>query len=321
MRSLLLGVLMVFAAASCSKKADAPAASVGAAAGKVVELTGKVSATRDGKTRELAVGAEVFRDDQIETAAAANVTIELFHNGAKWSVVANKQSRVDASLAWGLDKQEAAKAVEHNSAAAGRNAERSAADTATTTAMKDPPKPGAAAPMTESMPAAPAAPMEPAAAAGSPPPNMKMKTVPVFGPARGGKASVGGEGGGNATPPPPPPPPPPADKEELSAPRTDADQLDGSEAKGPSRDEAAPRAGNVSPTALAEKQRPALQKCLDDASPRATNVTLEIAVRTNKNTTTVTGTNVTPKVRACMDGIVQKIEFQRGVTLQLELKF
>src|SRR5688572_31253183 len=79
------------------------------------------------------MGAEVFADDQVSTAADATVTIELFHNNAKWAVVSNKKARVDASLAWGLDKQAATKPVDHNSAAAGRNGERSAADTSATT--------------------------------------------------------------------------------------------------------------------------------------------------------------------------------------------
>jgi hypothetical protein len=317
LRALLLSVLTVFASASCNKKAEVSEVAVGAAAGKVVELTGKVSATRDGKTRDLALGNEVFRDDQIETAADANVTIELFHNGAKWSVVANKQSRVDASLAWGLDKQEAAKAVEHNSAAAGRNAERSAADTATTTAMKDPPKPGAVAPATESMPVAPSAAAEPTPPPPPPPERTATKTKAAPpGPARGGISSgapSGGEGGGGAASTP-------QGKGGLSQPHTMVDQINGSEQKESRDDATSERAANViSPTALAEKQRPALQKCLDDA--KATNVTLKIAVRLNKTTTTAKGTNVTPKVRACMDAIVQKIEFQRGVTLQVELKF
>src|SRR6188508_111452 len=105
LRALLLGLLAVVPAASCKKGGDAPAAAVGASAGKVVEITGKVSATRDGKTRDLALGAEVFRDDQIATGDKSTVTIELVHNGARWAVMANKSSRVDASLAWGLDKQ------------------------------------------------------------------------------------------------------------------------------------------------------------------------------------------------------------------------
>ena len=131
-RSLLVAVLAVSALASCGDSSDAPRVAASAPAGKVVELTGKVDATRSGKTRPLAMGAEVYADDQIATAADATVTIELFHNNARWAVTSNKQARVDTSLAWGLDKQQATAATEHNSAAAGREAERRAAETRAT---------------------------------------------------------------------------------------------------------------------------------------------------------------------------------------------
>ena len=214
LRAVLLGILAVSAAASCSKKADAPSAAVGVAAGKVVEITGKVDATREGKTRTLALGSGIFGDDQIATSADATVAIELFHNNAKWSVVSNKVARVDASLAWGLDKQEASKAVEHNSAAAGRNAERSAADTSSTTGAQAPTAP----PVT-------VATVDPTAATPAP---MEQS--------RGGKGGGGGEradknmapgrasqgtpapGPSGGSPPPPPPPPPPVRVETKSAP-------------------------------------------------------------------------------------------------------
>src|SRR5687767_11797096 len=107
LRIFVAGVLALTATAACSNKSDAPAAAIGKPAGKVVELSGKVEASREGKTRELTLGAEVFADDQVATAADATVTIELFHNNARWAVVSNKKSRVDASIAWGLDKQAA----------------------------------------------------------------------------------------------------------------------------------------------------------------------------------------------------------------------
>ncbi len=44
LRTLLVGILAVTAAAACSSKGDAPAAQPGVAAGKVVELTGTVTA-------------------------------------------------------------------------------------------------------------------------------------------------------------------------------------------------------------------------------------------------------------------------------------
>ncbi|HLL25357.1 MAG TPA: hypothetical protein VK427_24645 [Kofleriaceae bacterium] len=158
LRALLLGLLAV---ASCSErrdKADAPP-TVRAAAGKVIELTGKVDATRDGKTRMLAVGSEVFADDQVATSADATVTIELFHNGARWAVVSNKTARVDSSLAWGLDRQAASAAAQHNSAAAGRNAERSAAETSATAAAPVEERAAPAEPPARAAPQSPGDPM------------------------------------------------------------------------------------------------------------------------------------------------------------------
>ncbi|MDQ3333954.1 MAG: hypothetical protein M4D80_02245 [Myxococcota bacterium] len=299
LRAVLLGVLAVSAGASCSKKADAPAASVGASAGKVVEITGKVDATRDGKTRTLALGGDIFRDDQIATAADGSVTIELFHNGAKWSVVSNKQARVDSSLAWGLDKQAASTAVEHNSAAAGRNAERSAADTASTTAMTEAAKPGAmqapTAPITEAAPAAPAP--EPAAAP------------------RGGK----GAPSGNAPPPPPPPPPSPKmEKKSAPLPMSDEAPKDKRDMESGGADTQA--AVVITPQKMADRQRPEFQKCLD---PQASKVTVTLKVRMNKTTVSLAGPgNITDKVRSCVDAVAQKIEWPiKGTTFDVVLKF
>ena len=321
LRALLLGVLTVSAVASCSKKADAPAVAVGTAAGKVIEINGKVEATREGKTRELAIGAEVFRDDQIATSADATVTIELFHNGAKWAVVSNKQARVDSSLAWGLDKQQASKAVEHNSAAAGRNAERSAADTAQTTAMKEPPKPGAV----------PAPPAEPAAA----------ESAPMPGPTTPSRSDEGAKG------PPPPPPPPPVTAsrgDELGgkteppppstggsttatqAPRKTADvadlKPDAKPAKNmPRQEKETDRAKLViSPQQVAEHHRADFQKCLD---PKASTITITMKVRDNKTKVALGGTGTRSReILACVDAVAQKIDWPvKGSSFEVVLKF
>jgi len=310
LRALLLGVLTVSAVASCSKNADAPAVAVGTAAGKVIEINGKVEATREGKTRELAMGADVFRDDQIATSADATVTIELFHNGAKWAVVSNKQARVDASLAWGLDKQQASKAVEHNSAAAGRNAERSAAETAQTTAMKDSPKPGA-------MPAPPA---EPAAAESAPMPQ----------PTGRGDEEGGGPKGGAATPPPPPPPPArpgsTAAPANTAAPRKVADvadlKPDAEPAKNMPRQERETDRAKivVGPQQVAERHRDDFKKCLD---PKASSLTITIKVRDNKTKVALGGTGTrTAQILACVDAVAQKIDWPvKGSTFEVALKF
>ncbi|MBA3391735.1 MAG: hypothetical protein H0T89_03775, partial [Deltaproteobacteria bacterium] len=127
LRAVFGGLIAISIVASCKSKEDAPAVTVGTAAGKVVEVSGKVDATRDGKPRPLAPGAEIFADDVIATGADGAVVIELFHNSARWSVESGRSTRVDASLAWGLSKQQAAAATEHATASAGRNAERAAA--------------------------------------------------------------------------------------------------------------------------------------------------------------------------------------------------
>ncbi|MDQ3300458.1 MAG: hypothetical protein M3619_28095, partial [Myxococcota bacterium] len=132
LRAVFGGLIAISIVASCKSKEDAPAVTVGTAAGKVVEVSGKVDATRDGKPRPLAPGAEIFADDVIATGADGAVVIELFHNSARWSVESGRSTRVDASLAWGLSKQQAAAATEHATASAGRNAERAAADTGAT---------------------------------------------------------------------------------------------------------------------------------------------------------------------------------------------
>ena len=121
------------ATSSCRGSSDTPAVAPGAVAGKVVEVSGSVAATRNGVARPLAAGAEVFGDDVIDTASGS-VVIQLHHNNARWSVESGRRARVDESLAWRLAKQDgSAAAVDHASSAAGREGERTAADTRATT--------------------------------------------------------------------------------------------------------------------------------------------------------------------------------------------
>jgi len=128
-RALLVGILVVSMVASCGKDDAAPQVAANAAAGKVVDVSGKVGATRNGAARQLAVGSEVFADDVIDTAGDGSIVIELFHNNARWAMEASLKSRVDESVAWGLEKQAVAKGVEHATSAAGRHGDRQAADT------------------------------------------------------------------------------------------------------------------------------------------------------------------------------------------------
>ena len=131
-------VLALLVAACGGDKDTSPGVSTGvsatAEAGKVRELTGKVTATRNGETRALATGGAVSADDVIDTGADGSVVIELAHNNALWSLEAGIKARVDQSVAWGLGKQDAAKPVEHATSSAGRHAGREAADTSSTAA-------------------------------------------------------------------------------------------------------------------------------------------------------------------------------------------
>ena len=154
LRTVLLGILLATSAA-CNKAAKPPAAEVQAAAGKVVEVTGKATATRGGASRDLVAGADVFRDDTIDTGPDGAITVELFHNNAMWSIDGRK-ARVDESAAWKLAKQEpSGKPVDHATSSAGRDAERQGAGTRVTapgavgTAENQSAAPPAAAPVGE----------------------------------------------------------------------------------------------------------------------------------------------------------------------------
>src|SRR4051812_14508356 len=129
LRATLLGLLAATVLTSC-KSEEAPTVTAGAKAGVVVEIAGKVTATRAGVTRDLANGGEVSGDDVIETPTDGSVAIELAHNGARWSLVGGKKGRVSESVAWGLPKAEgSAVVVAQDMSAAGRHAERTSTDT------------------------------------------------------------------------------------------------------------------------------------------------------------------------------------------------
>lgn len=209
LRSFLAGLLVLSGASACSGGGgDAPAVEPGKAVGKVVEITGKVTATRGTVTRDLDASSTVSGDDVIETAGDGRVTILLAHNNAKWDLGPNKHEQVSTSMAWKLAKVDApAGPVDETTTAAGRHAERTAANgEASAGAPVQAPRPmKAAEPARNVAPGGP--PPSPGPTAGGPPP------------------SPGATAGGEATtapapvmapeppapPPPPPPPPPPRD--------------------------------------------------------------------------------------------------------------
>jgi hypothetical protein len=241
LRAVLLGLLAVSATSSCRGSSDTPVVAPGAAAGQVLEASGSVAATRDGATRPLAVGADVFADDVIDTGNGS-VAILLRHNNARWAVESGQRVRVDESLAWKLAKQDGpARAVEHASSSAGREGERTAADTRATSetgestrmrgissgegAERAPAATGAAAPPADSH--APRAPSPVTPAPQAPPP---------------------------AAAPPPPPPSPPEPKAAATA-ASDIGGAGGASGAGAGRLGAAGGAGRAATADAAEESR------------------------------------------------------------------
>jgi len=144
--------LLLALAAAC--KGDSAAGDPDRPAGKVIELSGKVEAAREGAAvRPLAVGTPVFADDTVTTGADGSAVILLAHNQVRWSLGQDKSLRVDRSMAWKATSDEGGSAFDDEdklaTASAGRHTDREAADTAATAQL-----PGAAPP--ESTPVPPA---------------------------------------------------------------------------------------------------------------------------------------------------------------------
>jgi hypothetical protein len=128
LRAVLLGILMVSYGPACSSKDDAPHAEPGAPAGTVIEVAGAVTVA----AKPLAQGDAVAADDMVETGTDGSVVIVLAHNNARWELGPNKHVKAAESLAWSQPKADAiAKHVDQDSAAAGRQGEREAAQSAT----------------------------------------------------------------------------------------------------------------------------------------------------------------------------------------------
>jgi len=204
LRTLLVGILALSATAACGSKEDAPAAVPGAPAGKVVELTGTVTATRGTEVRTLAPGGEISADDVIGTAAESRVAILLDHNNARWDLGPNRTVKVGESLAWTAAKQAGpAAVVKEETSTAGRHAEKTAATTTTTTARQSESRDEAAA-----APAAAAAP-PPAAEPAEPVTDAKVTSAAPTKSAKADsrRAGVAKNSAPGASPSPPPPPP------------------------------------------------------------------------------------------------------------------
>lgn len=147
---------LALAGAACSEE---PAArDPNQPAGKVVEMAGDVSATREGAaSRPLAVGAPVFADDTVTTGSDGSAVILLAHNQVRWSLGQGKSARVDRSLAWKASGDQGGSAFDDEdemaTASAGRHTDREAGDTAATAQL--PPAAASSEGAVESAPAAP----------------------------------------------------------------------------------------------------------------------------------------------------------------------
>lgn len=130
MRFAALALVVV----ACSS-ADKAELADDARAGEVVAVTGKAEATLGGDTRVLAVGDAVYAGDRVRTGPDGELRVVLAHNGAVLNLGADKQVVLREHVAWRAEKATAG-ALESpgrdETAAAGRHAERSAADTAAT---------------------------------------------------------------------------------------------------------------------------------------------------------------------------------------------
>jgi hypothetical protein len=294
-------LVLLLVLASC--KDDAPAAPATASAGKVVEVTGKV--TDNGAA--LKAGDGVREADVIDTGTDGHIVIELAHNQARWELGPNKHQKVSESIAWNLPKQDATKPVEQNTAAAGRNAERSAADSTSTTT----PAPGGA----PTVAAAPAT-ADPAAGGGAAQP---VQPPPPPKPVLAQKASKE----------PPPPPPVEAarapDVNPKDAVTDDAKKTEVRTRGAIKGDVATGQAAAAKPDPLADKGPAgksahdvladasfALAKCL--AIGQRLKLTVKVAA--NGKPTIAIDASETPSAtaRACLDGKVKKLTFPSVAT-------
>jgi hypothetical protein len=135
---VLVAALGLTAACESGSSGQGKAPDTSAPAGKVVDIQGTVRARPvQGEARVLALGDEVRGADIIETGAEGSVQIVLYHNDAQWFLGPDKQRQVSESEAWRLPRQPRQPLLARTgdsdpTAAAGRQAERQAADTLAT---------------------------------------------------------------------------------------------------------------------------------------------------------------------------------------------
>jgi len=334
LRSLLVGLLAVTGASACSGGGgDAPAVEPGKAVGKVVEITGKVTATRGTVTRDLDASSTVSGDDVITTAGDGRVTILLAHNNAKWDLGPNKREQVSTSMAWKLAKVDApAGTVDETSTAAGRHAERSAANgesAAGAARTERAPAPTTATTGAQGAPAAADEADGTRAAPGGPPTGGGGEAPPAAQPMPSAEAPRDKGARDDRSPPRPPSPPKtamaPAATEKPTLPPAPRDEAIGGgamtksatkeavkvdpktvAAKNDLEDRATPDDG-VAPNPLAaaiEKERPALRACV----VKSGRDQLAMKVRFAKGKATITLAEGSVADRACVAAVAARIK-------------
>ncbi len=232
-------------ATGCRGDEGPPQVAPGTAVGKVVDVAGQVTATRDGKTRVLAPGEAVSPDDVVATADTGSVSIELFHNRANLQLQNGAASRIDDSLAWELTKSAVEKLPGGKvMVSAGRHGEKSAAESANNVVNRE--QPGAA---TTTPPTSPP-PVQPMVV-GVPDPGLMDDHEQT-----GTQPSNDRKGGPTTANPGPKPPakiatPPKQDPprtQPASEPPTDATRENDSRKSQPARQGGSPGRGNDAPT-------------------------------------------------------------------------
>jgi len=320
LRTVLVGLLAVSGVA-CKSGGDSPKSQPGVAAGKVVEVAGTVTVRHNDVAQPLATGATVEGDDVIETGADGHVIIELSHNLARWELGANKKSKVRESMAWGLAKKSGDVAhVEQDTAAAGRNAERSAADTSVSASAEAapaaaqpvaPPPPPAADPKKEAAKGtrerAPNDGFDKESGGGSAP-----KAKLTRGGSIEGKVGAAAPGGGPTTGSPPPPPKIIARTNESvaadSAANVTADKAaDTKEAK------MSPADADKAATDLVLKHDKALKACLTKDAQEV-SVTIKIAPNGTATAVVTAKAPVPAAVTKCIKTAISKIQFAKAAT-------
>ena len=132
---IIAGLLLSAGCGSSSSQLQLPADD--APAGTVIELSGSAHITDADGTRLLALNDQVTGAATIETSADSWVQVRLFHNDVSWGLGPKRKRQVKSSLAWHAPKGSADailgdKVGPDRTVAAGRQAERSAADTRAT---------------------------------------------------------------------------------------------------------------------------------------------------------------------------------------------